>query len=383
MDDIRLFETDGDFLVLEAQDGQRFRLLIDETVRSSVKREAKPALDDVSITPRAIQDEIRNGASIEDLMTQSGASFEFIEKLAAPVIAELNHVVSSALSVRLTIAGDRYNDSTQIEFGEIIGGRLVTSGATGISWLAKKIDVNNWHVVANYTLNGTPGSATWAFDPRRLTLSPESETAVTLSSQETISNSPIPKLRNVQLTDSVAPVEQNSAASETLARTEVFDDVIPIGRGMQNETPISRTHEEERPEPSTPAAFIKNASAKIDLTSAEPLSATADLLEALRRKRSEREVTDLESHPETTQIRVVDIQVPVEQVPKEELPKAELTKVQEPVISSDAPEEPVAETPTAPKKGRAAMPSWDEIVFGTKLTTSPFFKSTKSKQRNR
>ena len=355
MDDIRLFETDGDFLVLEAQDGQKFRLLIDETVRSSVKREAKPALDDVSITPRAIQDEIRNGASIEDLMIQSGASFEFIEKFAAPVIAELNHMVSSALSVRLTIAGDRYNDSTQIEFGEIIGGRLVTSGATGISWLAKKIDVNNWHVIANYSLNGTVGSATWAFDPRRLTLSPESETAVTLSSQETISNTPIPKLRNVQLTDSVAPVEQNTAPSDTLARTEVFDDVIPIGRGMQNETPISRAFEEDRPEPSTPAAFLKNASDK-EVSTAEPLSATADLLEALRRKRTEREVTDLESHPETTQIRVVDIEVP-----REELPE-----VEEPEISSDEPKEPVAETSTAPKKGRAAMPSWDEIVFGTK-----------------
>jgi hypothetical protein len=351
MDDIRLFETDGDFLVLEAQDGQKFRLLIDETVRSSVKREVKPALDDVSITPRAIQDEIRNGASIEDLMAQSGASFEFIEKFAAPVIAELNHVVSSALSVRLTIAGDRYNDSTQIEFGEIIGGRLVTSGASGISWLARKIDVNNWHVIANYTLNGTAGSATWAFDPRRLTLSPESETAVTLSSQETISNSPIPKLRNVQLTDLAIPVEEARSSSESLARTEVFDDVIPIGRGMGNETPTSRIFDEERPEPSTPAAFIKAGSENSAVGAAEPLSATADLLEALRRKRTEREVTDLESHPETTQIRIVDIEVP---------------EVEEPQIRAEEPQEPAAETSANPKKGRAAMPSWDEIVFGTK-----------------
>jgi hypothetical protein len=30
------------------------------------------------------------------------------------------------------------------------------------------------------------------------------------------------------------------------------------------------------------------------------------------------------------------------------------------------PEEPAAEMPAPPKKGRAAMPSWDEIVFGTK-----------------
>jgi hypothetical protein len=51
MDDIRLFETDGDFLVLEAQDGQKFRLLIDDTIRSSVKREKMQQLDSVSITP--------------------------------------------------------------------------------------------------------------------------------------------------------------------------------------------------------------------------------------------------------------------------------------------------------------------------------------------
>jgi hypothetical protein len=78
-------------------------------------------------------------------------------------------------------------------------------------------------------------------------------------------------------------------------------------------------------------------------------------LEALRRKRTEREVTDLESHPETTQIRVVDIEVP----------KTEVLKIEEPEIPSVLPEEPAAE-PATPKKGRAAMPSWDEIVFGTK-----------------
>ena len=361
MDDIRLFETDGDFLVLEAQDGQKYRLLIDETIRSSIKREPRLALDEISITPRAIQEEIRNGASIEALMDQSGASFEFIEKFAAPVIAELKHVVSSALSVRLTIAGDRYNDSTQIEFGEIIGGRLITSGATAISWLAKKIDVNSWHIIANYTLNGAEGSATWSFDPRRLTLSPESETAVTLSSQETISNTPIPKLRNVGLTEASAPIEPQQSASTDPQETQIFDEVIPIGRGMAFETPIARTFEEDRPQPSTPAAFLKpvedleiEADALKDFDSAAeevPLSATADLLEALRRKRTEREVTELESHPETSQIRIVDIQVP------------EAEPATQNISDSDTQEN---EPPATPKKGRAAMPSWDEIVFGTK-----------------
>ncbi len=363
MDDIRLFETDGDFLVLEAQDGQKFRLLIDDTVRSSIKREKLQQLDSISITPREIQEEIRNGATIEQLIKESGATFEFIEKFAAPVIAELEHIVSSALSVRLTIAGDRYNDSTQIEFGEIITGRLLTSGAEGISWVAKKIEPNNWHIVANYQLNGTAGSATWSFDPRRLTLSPESETAVTLSSQETLNNSVIPKLRTVEV----------SNVSETV----VMEDVIPIGRGAEFETPIAREPEFVRPEPSTPAAFLKPVvdgvapPAPVAETRAseqrapEPLSATADLLEALRRKRTEREEekprdSQLDAHPDTTNLRVIDIDpTPVTPV----TPSATTESVVAADAVEDETEEPKA---TAPKKGRAAMPSWDEIVFGTK-----------------
>ncbi len=360
MDDIRLFETDGDFLVLEAQDGQKFRLLVDEGVRSSIKKEPRIALDSISITPREIQEEIRNGASIDQLVSQSGASFEFIEKFAAPVIAELEHIVSSALSVRLTIAGDRYNDTSQIEFGEIINGRLVTSGAHAINWLAKKIEPNSWHVIANYTLNGAQGSATWAFDPRRLTLSPESETAVTLSSQETINNSVIPKLRTVDTAN----------GSETV----VMPDVIPIGRAAELETPIAQlppvtsdtfensiqdsSHENLNPVPSTPAAFLKPVQPPV--AAPEPLSATADLLEALRRKRTEREETseetiDLQSHPASASVRVIDIEVT----------NATPEQVLEPVGEETDPS-PTTTTNNAPKKGRATMPSWDEIVFGTK-----------------
>lgn len=391
MDDIRLFETDGDFLVLEAQDGQKFRLLIDDTIRSSVKREKMQQLDSVSITPREIQEEIRNGATIDQLIAESGATFEFIEKFAAPVIAELEHIVSSALSVRLTIAGDRYNDSTQIEFGEIITGRLITSGASAISWVAKKIEPNNWHIVANYTLNGIAGSATWSFDPRRLTLSPESETAVTLSSQETLNNSVIPKLRTVDLTG--------------VAETTVLDDVIPIGRGAEFETPFAREPEPdqfdvERPEPSTPAAFLKpvndvqrtsqtstpqapqaDASSPVQATaptpqaSPEPLSATADLLEALRRKRTEREVekpaaTALDSHPDTSSLRVIDITPTPTQPEYTSEPSVETgidvgtESTGSTIVNAD--ENSSEPKTSAPKKGRATMPSWDEIVFGTK-----------------
>lgn len=350
MDDIRLFETDGDYLVLEAQDGQKYRLLVDDTVRSSVKKERIALLDSVTITPREIQEEIRNGASIEDLISKSGATFEYIEKFAAPVIAELEHIVSSALSVRLTIAGDRYSDSTQIEFGEIIAGRLITSGASGISWVAKKIEPSNWNITAHYQLNGSNGSATWGFDPRRLTLSPESETAVTLSTQETISSTPIPKLRTVAPETSGFTEETPLTSNVELSQTVAMEDVIPFVRAVTPETPIA-----VEPPPIVSVPKIESPATE------EPLSATADLLEALRRKRTEREAefpnprdeVQLQPHPVSEDVRVIDFD-PAQIDP-------------EPQDSSQTTQQPDVESPKpAQKKGRAAMPSWDEIVFGTK-----------------
>ncbi|MFM6971393.1 MAG: septation protein SepH, partial [Rhodoluna sp.] len=311
MDDIRLFDTDGDYLVLEAQDGQKYRLLIDDSIRSSVKREQIQQLDTITITPREIQDEIRSGATIEDLVRRSGAPFEYIEKFAAPVIDELSHIVELALSIRLTIAGDRYSDTNQIEFGEIIGNRLATSGAQGITWRAQRAEFGTWHVTAIYRINDGEGSAVWSFDPRRLALSPESETAVVLSSQEKLNDSPIPKLRTVD-SPAAQPAE---TASEVKTSTETvsLDDVIPISRAQTVDTPIAVEPPVHPTIASVPAAFANRESdpSQPRVETEEPLSATADLLDALRRKRIEREDLKLDAHPSTENIRVIDIEPPV------------------------------------------------------------------------
>jgi hypothetical protein len=129
----------------------------------------------------------------------------------------------------------------------------------------------------------------------------------------------------------------------------VLDEVIAF---PSLETPIAV----EAFEPSTPAAFKKPE--QPDSMIEEPLSATADLLEALRRKRTEREDTQLQPHPETNNIRVIDFEPSV----IAETPK-EAQEINSELVSEaqDAQDEP-----KAPRKGRAAMPSWDEIVFGTK-----------------
>jgi hypothetical protein len=98
------------------------------------------------------------------------------------------------------------------------------------------------------------------------------------------------------------------------------------------------------------------------------LSETADLLEALRKKRNAREsVEDLEPHPPTEGLRVVELDPDdmFENSIDETSSEPALEVVPDPT-PEPAPAPVSAEPPSSPKRGRASIPSWDEIVFGTK-----------------
>ena len=340
MDDIRLFGNDGDYLILEALDGQKFRLISDESLKSAIRRDTHSKLDSISLTPREIQDHIRNGMSIEDIVSASGAPFDFVEKFAAPVLDELAHMVDSAKSVRITTSQDRYNDSAHVEFGELVESRLGHSGASEFSWSAKRGEFNSWNVSVHFLLAGEDSFAAWSFDPRKLTLSPENESAVTLSTNDPLTTTPIPKLR---------PVLQ---AEQELGATEVIDtppfelasvsEVEPesVQRKVATTPWVTQLVPVQNPEPDA-VPVVEETQAEPD----QPLSATADLLQALRIKRGEREAA-------------------AESASRENESTEKAVEVVKETQVSFEPEEPV--TPVVPKKGRAAMPSWDQIVFGTK-----------------
>lgn len=348
MEDIRLFGNDGDYLILEALDGQKFRLMSDDSLRSALKNDARSKLDSVSLSPREIQDQIRNGMSIDDIASESGAPLAFVEKFAAPVLDELAHMVDSAKSVRITTSHDRYSDSTHVEFGELVETRLAQSGGTSFVWSAKRGEFNSWIVAVSFDLAGEPSFAAWSFEPRKLTLSPENDSAVSLSANDPLSSTPIPKLRPV------LQAERSSEDSPTAESSPVQEPAVPFP-GLDEQQPSA---------PKTP--WVTQLTAVTSQTDADdaqhviasgsqpeaPLSATADLLQALRIKRGEREAAAASSGSN--------------QQPSEI--KESMTAAQEDtaVVDSKVEEQSPAQTASAPKKGRAAMPSWDQIVFGTK-----------------
>ena len=317
MKDIRFLASDGDFLLLEDSEGQKFRLLLDQPLRSAIRNEVPQMLDQPRLSPREIQEEIRVGRSIEEIVQASGAPVDYVMKFAQPVLDELNHAVLNALTVRLEVPGDRFNDPTTREFGEIIKARLAASGAGIEKWSAMKAPEHGFYIYCEYDLGDRQMKATWLYDPKRLALIPENESAVSLSSGDRMAT-PAPKLRPVQ----APPTQFNTSLADTV---EIVREPTP-------------------PLPVQPEV----------ISSATPaISDTADLLEALRKKRSEREM--LEDEPKIPQTDFLSVVPDIE----------EQESYAEEDFSQESPEL-APETPPASKRGRASIPSWDEIVFGTK-----------------
>jgi urease gamma subunit len=339
MKDIKFLGTDGDFLLLETAEGQRFRLLVDDAVRRASRGEASNQLDAPSISPREIQEEIRVGRTIEEIVRASGAPEEYVRKFAQPVLDELNHAVLNALTVRLEIAGDRFNEPMAREFGEIIKSRLAASGAGIERWSALKAPDHGFFIYCEFEINGETKKATWSYDPKRLALAPENETAIALSSQDRLANQ-APRLRPVATKPS--GITQNLGETVDLAASR----------------------------PATSAPLLVSASEETETNNSDTkLSETADLLDALRKKRNALEsVEDLEPHPPTEGLRVVELDpddIYQDSAFDEVLTEPTLEVVPDPT-PDPAPAPVSAEPQASPKRGRASIPSWDEIVFGTK-----------------
>jgi hypothetical protein len=326
MQDIRLVGNDGEYLNLETQDGDKFRLVLDESLRAAVKRDNSVKLDSISISPREIQDAVRAGATAEEVAAKYSAPIDYVEKFAQTVIDEIGHIIASAQSVRIMIAADRYSEASQNEFGEVVAERIARSGGEKVSWSAAKHEGLPWHVTVSFTAEGKDKEAVWSFDQRKLVLSPENETAMQFSAGDHSSAVSAPKLRNVEVIPEV---------------TQVIE--LPTIASVSSIEELTRASVE-----------VYETTEQVSETGAEPLTATADLLEALRKKRADATKADeVQKQPAADDSNVVEL---LEQVEAEE-PLEDFAEIEE-----------VAPEPIAPvaKKGRPSMPSWDEIVFGTK-----------------
>lgn len=326
MQDIRLVDNDGEYLNLETQGGEKFRLVLDDSLRAAMKREPQINLDSVSISPREIQDEVRAGSTAEEVAAKHSVPLDYVEKFALTVVDEIGHIIASAQTVRILVEADRYSEATQLEFGEVLEGRLRKSEASNISWSATKREGSPWMVSVSYDSPNGVSEAVWSFDQRKLVLTPESEAAIKLSAGEFAAGAASPKLRKVV-------VSETTIIEIPRAGIDLQDEQLETPEIL---APISSIEELTR-------STLQSVDADFASEPASSLSPTADLLDALRKKRQAATANTSES--------------------------SEASPITEPAESAVEAVEEVKEIDPAPitaKKGRPSMPSWDEIVFGTK-----------------
>lgn len=344
MEQLKVIGTEDDKLILATESGERFSLDVDDVLRGELRKARRERDGDAQgarPSPREIQSHIRSGLSAREVAELLGARVEDIVRFEGPVLAEREHIVGQALAVPVLVGGDFEGDG-HTTFGSAVRTKLAEAGALGERWTSWK-EPTGWIVKLEFTSNDIGHDARWSFDPRRSTLSPLNSDAIQLSRQGALPEGLIPRLRALD-----TPSKDDSR----------FDS----GAFGPRRLPDADIETPDLPAPAAPAvqeAAIKRASEPTVVTSAE----TADLLEALRRRRGQREplpgADEVAAAPRSSApVALFDALEPGyddDAVAEEEPPASEY-----PASS------PAAVAEAGRRKGRTSMPSWDEIVFGAR-----------------
>lgn len=337
MQELKVIGVESGSLLVASEEGTRYRVAIDDVLQSRL-RQTSPSPGDIrKLSPREIQAHIRAGMSAEDVSAITGVPLDYVQRFEGPVLAEREFVIESALGVPVQLAADTDPLGGGATFGSVIRRRLADAHAIGERWASWKEDGGGWIVKLTFVAETIEHDARWSFDPKKSTLAPLNQEAISLSQQGDLPANLVPRLRAVPAGEQPDSARFDSGA---FAVAPAGDETGPL----LDPVPYGRVGDAE------PLPVKKNQ--------------TADLLEALRKRRGERDPMDpehedsLAAHPSTGTVRLID--VPLD-------------------ATDDTPVDSMRTKPTARErnsttgplgkrgsKGRQSMPSWDEIVFGAR-----------------
>lgn len=372
MEELRVIGVESGALIVASEAGTRFRVAVDDVLHARLRQVSPEPGSPRKLSPREIQAHIRGGMSAEDVAAVTGAPLDYVQRFEGPVLAEREFVIESALAVPVNLAMDTDPLGGGATFGSVIRRRLADARALGERWASWKEDSGGWVVKLTFSAETVEHDARWSFDPKKSTLAPLNQEALALSQQGDLPTALVPRLRAVPLGAEQEESRFDSGAfAVEVAETGPLAEPVPYGRSP--EVPVVARNQ------------------------------TADLLEALRKRRGERDPMDpepddeLASHPSTGTVRHIEVPItattPVAHVddlslePDVPAPRsassavdastpdtavdAMRTKPTARQLRENAAREQAAgrkrETGAAPKRGRRqSMPSWDEIVFGAR-----------------
>jgi hypothetical protein len=341
MQELKVIGIEDGALLVASDEGARYRVAVDDTLQSRLRQSSSDLGASRKLSPREIQSHIRAGMSAQDVSAITGAPLDYVQRFEGPVLAEREFVIESALNVPVHTAMEIDPLSGGATFGGVLRRRLIDAGALNERWASWKEEGGSWIVKLTFVAEQIEHDARWGFDPKKQALNPLNQEAVSLSQQGELPQNLVPRLRAVE--DQIDSSRFDSGAFQPVSESPgdggetgpLLEPVIHgrIGAAVEEEPPRKTTHQ------------------------------TADLLEALRRRRGERDPMDPEhdepiaAHPSTGAVKLIDI--PIDE------------PGQAPIGSAGTPSAGAARTgpqgvPRGGRKNRTSMPSWDEIVFGAR-----------------
>jgi hypothetical protein len=343
MQELKVIGVEDGALLVASDEGARFRVAVDDVLQTRLRQSSPELGTGRKLSPREIQTHIRSGMSAEDVATVTGASLDYVQRFEGPVLAEREFVIQSALNVPVHTAMEVDPLAGGATFGGVLRRRLVDAGALHERWASWKEEGGSWIVKLTFVAEQIDHDARWTFDPKKQALSPLNPEAVSLSQQGELPQNLVPRLRAVAVEEDGEGSRFDSGAFTVSARESA--DGGDTGPLLE------------------PVVHGRIGAATDDAPPRKATNQTADLLEALRRRRGERDPMDPEhedpiaAHPSTGAVRLIDVPLDATSetpVGSAGTPSAGSTGTGQQGISRGS------------RKNRASMPSWDEIVFGAR-----------------
>ncbi|MFF2329097.1 MULTISPECIES: septation protein SepH [unclassified Streptomyces] len=338
--------NDGTRLVLKAADSTEYTLPIDERLRAAVRND-RARLGQIEIEveshlrPRDIQARIRAGASAEEVAQFAGIPVDRVRRFEGPVLAERAFMAERARKTPVRRPGENIGP----QLGEAVQERLLMRGADKetVQWDSWRRDDGTWEVLLVYRVAGEPHSASWTYDPPR---------------------------RLVQAVDD----EARSLIGETddVAAPEPSFPFVPRIARLPRDRPLDRSLDRQLERPPVPAPEPEEHIGGISASERDSLTS---LLEAVPSFRGDMVVPERPAPPEPPAIE------PATQEPEADEPPAAAASAGAGSAYADVlmpravaghrerltgTTDRQAEADGVRPGRRAAVPSWDEIVFGTR-----------------
>lgn len=369
---------DGEHLIFESNDGeQQFRAYIDSSLRNAVvkARRAHPARSlsgDGVFGPRDIQTRFRQGATVEEIVEESGWKPERVRRYEWPILAERSHVVAAARTVPVDSLDPRVTHQRTLNDQVVAVREHWHCAESEAQWNSWQREDGLWNVTISieYSREALRQLPPHCDFPARFVYNPANQT---VTAANAVGEFLFGKLSDPQQGE--APVEE--PARQLDARVErPAPGAAPAASGQEQPSsavPEEEPQQQDRPERDAPAAGGAGGQARSHLSAVpqQESTPTEQLLDELEQKRgtapdpsSAHRVADLtqrlrEASPAAESTGTVSTGTEAAEA-ETSVPAAE------PEVKATDSEKDAASRQEAPRgKGRRpSVPSWDDIVFG-------------------